>query len=131
MGTFTDNLNRAEAHRTLKEWNYEEGFYCGWKDDDATIPPIVWTPDGERLSPEPSFAITRYNPSEFSWGDDSSGSSQLALALLFHCTGGDRRRALAAHQDFKRAHVACWGDAWSRHPTELKGWLDDFERSQR
>lgn len=123
--------NQAEAYRRLQEWNHKPGFYNGWKDDNGTLPPIVWTPCGEPLPLEPSLAIKRHSPSGFFWGDDSCGSSQLALALLLHLTDDDRR-ALAAYQDLKLAKVAHWErDIWELGKTELKGWLDYFERSQR
>ena len=125
MGTPPDYYE-AEAYRKLQEWNHKPGFYCGWKDDDATLPPIVWMPHGEPLPLEPSLAIRPLSPSGFSWGDDGSGSSQLALALLFHFTGNDRR-ALATYQDFKRAYVARWSDTWELDPAALEGWLIERE----
>ena len=115
-----------EAYRRLQEWNHRPDFYDGWKDDNGTLPPIVWTPCGEPLPLEPSLAIKRHSPSGFFWGDDSCGSSQLALALLLHLTDDDRR-ALTFYQDFKLAQVSCWGDIWEKGPAELEGWLQERE----
>ena len=117
--------NKAEAYRWLQDKHHTPGFYDGWKNDNATLPPIVWRSDGEVLPLEPSLAIRALSPF-FDWGYDGDAPSQLALAVLLDHTG-DKRRSLEYYEDFKDYRVARWNNTWELRSTELEGWLIDRE----
>lgn len=121
--------NKAEKYRSLKELYHKPGFYDGWKrDDNATLPPIVWRPDGEVLPLGPALKIRSLSPF-FDWGYDGDSPSQLALAILYDHTG-DERRSLEHYQDFKdyREGPARWNNTgWGITPAELESWLIDRE----
>jgi hypothetical protein len=63
----------------------------------------VWIDDRE-LSPERSLRVRNHSPDGFSWGDNGSGSAQLALALLLELTREDL--ALLWYQDVQSHIVA-------------------------
>ena len=122
----TSNYNEAEAYRRLKEIHHKPGLYCGWKDDNETFLPIVWTPHGEPLPLEPSLARWPLSPF-FDWGYDGNSPSQLALAVLLHHTG-DEQRSLKHYEDFKLDKVARFIPLWKMRKDYLEGWLIERER---
>lgn len=64
---------------------------------------------------------------EFNWGYQGSGPAQLALAILMDALGpSQRRRAVALHQEFKRAFVARWDGVhgWDISAREVIAWAD-------
>jgi len=65
----------------------------------------VWI-DGVELLPDESQKMRNHSPDGFNWGYTGSGPSQLALAIMLHCT--DKEVAGDTYQDFKREVVAGW-----------------------
>ena len=117
--------NEDEAYHRLQEWNHTPGYYDGWKDDNATLPPIVWRPNGEVLPLDPSLKIRNHSPDGFDWGYDGEAPLQLALAILYDHTK-NKRRSLEYYEDFKDYYVARWNNTgWGITPAELDNWLED------
>lgn len=81
------------------------------------------TVDGVELSPLPSLAVRSHSPDGFQWGYSGSGPAQLALAILLDATG-NRVVAEAFYQDWKREHVARWGDVWEVGAGEVLDWVE-------
>ena len=116
--------NKAEKYRCLKEKHHKPGLYDGWKDDNETLPPIVWRPDGEVLLLGPALEIRSLSPF-FDWGYAGDSPSQLALAILYDHTK-DKQRSFEYYEDFKDYYVAHVPDTgWGITPAELEGWLQD------
>lgn len=67
------------------------------------------TVDGQPL--DPRFDLWEHSPTGFEWGYSGSGPAQLALALLADHLGDDER-AIALHQDLKRAVVTKLPHSW-------------------
>jgi hypothetical protein len=62
----------------------------------------------------------------FSWGDASSGSAQLALALLADCLGDDAK-AIALHQTFRtRFVVRLPKSGWRLTEKQLRSMMADL-----
>ena len=78
--------------------------------------------DDDILMPGPSQAIDNRSPDGFNWGYGGDGPAQLALAILFDETQ-DAKLAVSRHQQFKRDHVANWGEKWEISSEELCKWL--------
>ena len=81
------------------------------------------TKDDDILDPAPSQRIWNHSPGGFNWGYQGSGPAQLALALLYDVTR-DKDIAVRFHQEFKRAHVATWGETWEITDAYIRGWID-------
>lgn len=61
--------------------------------------------DGVELLPAKSLGYARFSPKGFAWGDESSGSKQLALAIcLEFCS--PPISAIDKHEDFMRQYIA-------------------------
>ena len=56
--------------------------------------------------------VRAHSATGFAWGYGGSGPAQLSLALLMDALG-DRDMAMRHYQQFKRTHVAQWGEQWS------------------
>jgi len=56
--------------------------------------------------------VRTHSATGFGWGYGGSGPAQLSLALLMDALG-DRDMAMHHYQQFKRTHVAQWGEQWS------------------
>lgn len=61
--------------------------------------------NGDVCAVPPRLDLGNHSPTGFEWGYGGSGPAQLALALLAHVLGNERR-ALGLYQDFKWAVVA-------------------------
>jgi hypothetical protein len=98
-----------------------ENVYRGERRDNGTAHVLV---NGRPLDPLPSQAVWNHSPDGFEWGYGGSGPAQLALAILLHATG-DAERAQDHYQDFKREHVAGWGEEWAITAGEIHTWLEE------
>ena len=92
--------------------------YCGSQDVD----PHLVLRDREPLDFRPSLKVWNHSPTGFSWGYGGSGPAQLALALLLDATG-NKRVALAMHQEFKWQFVARWSSSWTMTSSEIQKWV--------
>lgn len=104
--------------------------YRGVKVSECGAQPVVKVENGmvEPLSPERSQDLINHSPDGFQWPYSGSGPAQLALALLLDATG-DPDIAVRYHQDFKRDHVAGWGDRWQITRRDILLWLEMTEKS--
>ncbi len=75
----------------MRTYRGRNGHEVAWRAADSER----WRLLGRRLD------LRNHSPDGFSWGYEGSGPAQLALALLAHVTGDDRR-SLASYQQFKR-----------------------------
>jgi hypothetical protein len=95
-------------------------LYRGDRDTNGTVTVTV---NGLALDPAPSRRIRDHSPDGFNWSYNGSGPAQLALALLLDATG-DAELAQDHYQDFKREHVAGWGDEWVLTAGDIHAWLE-------
>ncbi len=96
--------------------------YRGERLNDGTSRVWVETkrPGGtDRTEFKPPASVRAQNAIGFAWGYSGSGPTQLALALLMDALS-DRELALRHYLDFKRTHVAGWGDRWSITADEIR-----------
>ncbi len=105
-------------------------IYRGVKVSACGGQPVVKVENGiiESLSPERSLDVVNHSPDGFQWGYSGSGPSQTALALLLDATN-DPDIAWKYHEDFKRDHVAAWGDRWEITRRDILLWLEMTEKS--
>ena len=66
----------------------------------------------ERSELDLHLNVRAHSATGFAWGYGGSGPAQLSLALLMDALG-DRDMAMRHYQQFKRTHVAQWGEQWS------------------
>lgn len=66
--------------------------------------------------------LLRHSPDGFNWGYCGSGPAELARCILLHALPG--RDADRLYQDFKRAHVAHWGDTWAITQDQVREWAE-------
>lgn len=76
---------------------------------DRTIDGVAVTADGEAL--DPRLDIKAFERRGFEWSYEGDGPRQLALAILAHHFG-DERKALQASEDFMKRVVANFGNEW-------------------
>ena len=92
---------------------------------DSSCPLDVYV-NGEKLDPAPSQEIMNHD-SEFNAGYYGSGPAQLALAILFHCTG-NRKTSLQYHQQFKEEFLG-FAD-YQSHNFEFRVDISDWVRKK-
>lgn len=90
---------------------------CVQIDDGSKIPPLL----------PPRHDLANHSPTGFEWGYAGSGPAQLALAILAHAIGDDKR-AVRLHQSFKREYIATLprDDAagWFMWADEVRTWAE-------
>jgi hypothetical protein len=62
-----------------------------------------------------------HSPDGFEWGYGGSGPADLARSILADVLG--RIPPPYLYQNFKRDHIAIWGDEWSITEEEIRTWL--------
>ena len=102
--------------------------YRGYRDGDSRCHVIFYGKPGEKPEPLPlRLDLREHSPTGFEWGYGGSGPAQLALALLAHALGDDKR-AERLHQKFKSAHIAPIEDSrWTFTSEQIRAWADAAE----
>lgn len=109
---------------TLSSPRLGDRTYRGERGADGTSRVWIETKSGQDDPPERSdldlhLEVRAHSPTGFAWGYGGSGPAQLALALLVDALG-EREMAERHYQQFKRAHVAQWGEQWSITAEEIQ-----------
>ncbi len=104
-------------------------IYKAERDTDTEhIGQVRVTVNGISLDPGPSLKIWNHSPTGFEFGYGGSGSSQLALAILYDVTK-NRQLSVRHHQRFMWDFIAC-ADKGGFELTEydVREWLGKEER---
>ena len=98
---------------------FDHGSEVRFVDDGATFPGLLLP---LRLD------LVNHSPTGFEWGYGGSGPAQLALAMLAHHLGDDRR-ALEHYFDFKfRVIAGLSHDEWILTSDEIDRHLEEIAR---
>lgn len=76
------------------------------------------------LTPEKAENIAYNGAKDFNWGDGSSESAKLALAILMDMTN-DADFSRRVYQIFKWDIIAKLPDAWELDRTEIETWIEN------
>jgi|SRR5208283_2299245 len=80
----------------------------------------VWI-DGTPVFAEKSLAVCNHSPRGFSWDYGSSGSAQLALAILLRYI--PEKEAVLLHQDFKWKFIANLPQTDFETQIDIREWI--------
>lgn len=103
------------------------GYY-----DDGSVYVLI---DGQQSGLLPlRLDIANKSPTGFAWGYGGSGPAQLAIALIAHATGDDRKAGDARiFQRFKAAVIQNLDQlaGWTLTKEEILDWVRKFEAENR
>ena len=101
-----------------------ERVFKGRKTETDRIVEVEQNGNVSLLPLEPSLEIANHSPDGFNWGYNGSGTTQLALGILYEVTG-DAELAGNYYPFFKSDHVSRWGEVWEMSESEVRRWLRD------
>jgi hypothetical protein len=88
-----------------------------------TMDGLVVTVDGKPL-PE-HYEVKQFTRRGFEWTYDGASPQQLALAILFDCTG-DKNRAIALSEPYMKEVVANLDNDWTLTGDEVEAYLREM-----
>ena len=101
-----------------------EKVFKGRKTETNRIVEVEQNGNVSLLPLGPSLQIANHSPDGFNWGYDGSGTTQLALGILYEVTG-DAELARNYYPFFTSDHVSRWGEVWEMSESEVRRWLRD------
>ena len=99
-----------------------EKVFRGRKTENDRVVEIDQNGSVSLLPLGPSLKIAHHSPDGFNWGYDGSGSTQLAVGILYEVTG-DVELAQGYYWLFKSDYVSRWGEHWEMSEGEVLEWL--------